>query len=434
MKYYAGPFESVSLPGIGTVYQPPAGTISLVDLRNIPQQSVANNSNGFGSGFFVTPDDVTLPSEWTLLGQGRIGEIQANGAIKSAWETLFGVIPQGSFLVDYLADTLTEKSDPTGDSAPKPIVPSIGPPIGQATINLAGHSIVHRRAVNIQTGNSKYAKSLRAMVQKNLENIADNDLNPDQWRLVLAKEKQKYGQTWDDSSEDHFLTARLKNKGKGRNGKTFADRPKTTYTESFPSDTAINSGSQDRSWTVLLGSTPTVISGVLRPNHAVASDYWRMGSALSSSDQYTKHTMPTKHAYSGANYPASGNICRKDSADATLTFYFTFHTDQAGTFNNYTFKKIAGTNTVLQNANEAPSAGDYFTLECNGSSIIRKRNTSTQNTTTDTAIASNTYCGVVIAGDNAGVNAYVDPWECSDLSGGGPVIPVFMNQYRQRWN
>ncbi len=100
----------------------------------------------------------------------------------------------------------------------------------------------------------------------------------------------------------------------------------------------------------------------------------------------------------------------------------------------YLYKTVAGTDTNL--ASGSPSAwsqGDTIRLEAEGTTVRVKRNSTQFTTQTDSAIASGA-AGVVGNGTATNVSR-LDSWEGGNLGGGGgPVIPVFMAQYRQRVN
>lgn len=419
-KYYAGPWAWNSSE-TNPHYAAPAGSSALIDLRTMAAQSAANHANGVGNGFFCTPDDVTLPSEYDLLGQGYITEVATNNAVKSAWQTLYGVVPQGDKLIDYLSYTLGDGSDPDGDTAPKPLMPGSAPS-NEVQIVLSGHSVVYRRQMNIRSGPSNHAKAIRDRLQKDLQDITDSG-DDILWRKCLGFAKRKFGQAWDDPVEDWILTPKLKAKGKSKNkdgsiGKSRAIEPATTYTESWPTDGAITS-SQDRTWTYIMGSSLSVVGGVLRQPTGTEENHARMNSALSSSDVYSSSVLKS---YSEEVY--YGTIARKDSNDATVTFYYDLIQRYSGSLYSYLYKYVAGTSTALATpGGYSSSINDVMKLETDGSSIKAYQNATERASATDTAISSGTYCGVWHKSRSTTSYMDTDDWECGDLGGGGAARP-----------
>lgn len=407
-RYWAGPWQWSSA-GPTPHYRAPSGASALVDLRNIETQSAGNHAAGVGNGFFCTPDDVDLGSDYALLGQGYITEVQTNASVRSAWQSMFGVVPQGDTLVDYLAYTLTDGSDPTGSSGPKPIVPCVQP-IGEVEIILAGHSVVWRRKMSVQNGQSKHAKAVRDLLRRELEDIAENDPDPTLWRKYLGSIKKKFGQRWNDESEDWVVSAKLKAKGKGKNSRTFADEPRTSYTETWPSNGSTITSGQDRGWAYQTGSGLTVASTQLNiTNTTWARAY--MTSAMSSADHYAEHTI-----ISGINTSIAHAVCARASSSADTCYFADLYKITVDAIRLY--KVVAATYTQLVlDASYTTVANDVLKVEANGSSIKNYVNGGTaKQSATDTSITGILYAGV--GGVTTGATGVCDSWTCSDLAAG----------------
>lgn len=340
-RYWAGPWDWRE-----NAYQAPAGAFTLVDLRPVPLQSTANHGAGMGSGLFVTPVDVMLASEWTLLGEGFITAIHTDNAMRSAWQSTFGVLPQGDYLVDYLAYTLTDGADPDGFDAPKPVDVQGGPPV-EAVISLKGHSPVWRRVLDVKNSNGRWGSSLRKMYRTNLERIA-TEHHPDVWRKVLGARKIKHGQRWDDPDENAWVTNGLKQRGKANGKNCYAMRPTTQNNETWPTNGAITSG-QDFGWAMNSGPplgtvTFSASSGLVSAD--VGNAFYqaaRCTDAVSSEDHWTTAPLTITSNY------AAGTCVRMN---ATNTFYFGYCW-----YNNERRlrKFVAGTETALDS--DAHTAG-----------------------------------------------------------------------------
>jgi len=385
-------------------YCPPDNAVAVVDLRNIPTQSVGNHSDGVGSGFFCTDYNIDLDSDYKLIGNGNhITEALPEFGASSAWQSMFGITPVGTYLVDWLAYTLTDGSDPDGLTGPKPLMPCVYP-TGEVVIELAGHSVVYRRRIELRVGNSTFVKKVRERVRKDLQLIADTG-DDFYWRQCLASLKEKYWQRWDDPDEDYLLTNRLKNKKKGKNGKCRAEPHSTTYTESWPSNGAITSG-QNNGWSFWLGTDMTVSSNQLTDSAVFTGwKYARMTSATSSSDTYAQ----AKFISRNGTLSSYAVIVRKDSSSTDTNYFGQWYQNDI-----YSQKVISGTPTTLGTSAQTPSANDILKNEANGSAIKVYKNGSSVISSTDTAISSNTYGGVGHYSNSHKVIS--DDWEYGDLT------------------
>lgn len=403
-RYYAGPPEWRT-QGLITGYAAPAGVFSWIDLRNMGTQSAANHSSGVGNGFFCTPDDVSLPSEYTLIGTGDLRETNISGQAKSAWASLYGVSLNGGVntILDALSYTLGDGSDPDGDTAPKPLMPGVLPQ-NEALIELAGHSVVYRRKLNLISGTSDHAKKCRDRMQKDLAEIAETD--DALFRKCLGRMKEKCGLRWDSPNEGWLLHAKVKDKGKGSNGKTIAERPASVFMESFPSNSAITTG-QDLGWSMFMGSLITAASGTISCAADSTHHKGRMTSATSSSDTYSQILITD--AKTAACNGAISTQTRKDSS-GTQTCY------DAQVFRSasdlwYLGKYIAGVYTALHTSTATPAG--ILKQTSSGSGISATMNGGSSLGATDTAISSGTYGGVGLY--SAGTSLVGGSYEFGDL-------------------
>lgn len=92
-------------------------------------------------------------------------------------------------------------------------------------------------------------------------------------------------------------------------------------------------------------------------------------------------------------------------------------------------KFVSGSATLLGSAySYTPTTSEVFKLTAVGTTISVYANDVFLFSRTDSALASGA----------AGMHTYgtttrLDNWEGGDVAGGGSVIPIFMNQYKQRW-
>lgn len=395
-------------------YSAPGGSFALVDLRNMETQSQGNHTGGVGNGLFVTEDTEDLGSDYTLLGIGaHITEVIPEMGASSAWNSMFGVVPQGTYLVDYLAYTLTDGSDVEGVVSAKPLMPGVAPE-NEVLIHLAGHSVIWQRKVDVRNGNSKHEKAIRDRLQKDLKAMFDTEPDDTHWRKYLASLKEKTGQHWDDPDEDYLLTTALKSKSK--KGKSRALAHSTTYTETWPTNGTYGSTitSQDRGWTsveVESGGSAVVSSNQIDATGSVVWLYFRMDTDLSSSDTDVHEDSVL---IGGSSWNAV--ISRKDSS-ATKTFYM-----YGKNFGNlYLYKRISGTYTEIQGEGKTSVANAVLKLTASGSTIEGSYNSIVETTNTDTSISSGTYCGLGI--HKNGTEATSDNWSGGSLGGDASSLP-----------
>lgn len=405
-KYWGGPWVWNSVNPAMVSYVAPGASFALVDLRNMETQSQNNYAGGVGNGLFCTEDTEDLGADYTLLGIGaHITEVIPEMGASSAWNSLFGVQPQGTYLVDWLAYTLTDGSDVDGVTGPKPLMPGVGPPINETVIHLAGHSVIWRGAVNVRSGNSKHEKNIRDRYQKDLKAMFDTEPDDDHWRKYLSSLKEKTGQHWDDADEDYLLDKDMKKKAKKDKSRALAHS--TTYTESWPTTGGLTS-SQDLGWANIEQIVDmSVVSNQLNKTMTGAFAFGRMTTDIATSDMFASMEFISRTGTSCA----FGPVARKDSS-ATLTYYFV----QVYLSTANPHKRVAGTYTDLGTGTYTPVANDIYKITTNGSTIEALRNDISIKSVTDTAISGNTYAGVMMH-DNSSVNPITDNW-----SGGN--IPV----------
>lgn len=396
-NYYVGAWQTQQFLGGLRGYAPPDGSRSVLDFRTLPQQSVADHANGVGSGFFSTPDTMTLGSDYTLLGTGHLSEINITVAGRNALAHMSGIQPQGTTILECISYLFTDGADPTGENGPKPLNPGTWLPIGETRIDLSDHSTVFRRSVNVRSGITKHEVALRKMVQDDLQKTYDLDPTGKLWRRVLAALKEKHGQQWDDPQEDWALTANLKRQGKGegkgknkgKKNQSRAEEHETTFTESWPNNGTTFSSGQDRPWTFVDGSSLTVSGGKLTNTSNDATHHMiRMDAAASSSDTAMKITYISGAA---SSLGACKAAVRKDNS-ATKSWYEAQHYDFSGTGLWSLYKYNSGVPTALQTASPKGISANYrIRVAANGSNQEATLEMADTLSGTDTSISTGTY-------------------------------------------
>src|SRR3990167_7713733 len=109
--------ESGSLAG----YHLPVGAVGGMDFGTIPDMSVANGDRPMALVW-----SKQLHSGAIELGRGDCREINTTDLMRDAWESALGFRPEGDKLVNLIADQFTRGSNPSGDTACKPLIPGLG--------------------------------------------------------------------------------------------------------------------------------------------------------------------------------------------------------------------------------------------------------------------------------------------------------------------
>ena len=186
-NYYLGPWEwdSGNMPH----WRAPRGTVGLIDLRSIPDQSLAGKLGDKPFGFFAV--NGILPSEYDLLGSGDLREMSLSAGMKSTWLALLGTKIEGVNLVDGLFDHLTTGCEPTGDHPRKPLVPTVQ---GNLELHLGGHSIIktERFKFGIHPHTSKLSDLLHIQYRQHHADIEAGRMRPDHDRRILDYWLDKY--------------------------------------------------------------------------------------------------------------------------------------------------------------------------------------------------------------------------------------------------
>jgi hypothetical protein len=387
VRHYLGPWQRdpQALAGAGA-WVPPLGTIGAVDLRSLPEQAQAT-PGARPLGLFVTP--VVLPSEYTSLGEGPTAEIKSSGAIRSAWQSLLGYQPQGGNLAELLFDALTDRADPSGDSAAKPLMPGAD---GWMDLHVVGRV----KGERFEWGRSPRTNLMRDVLQREFRALWDRGGG------VEAEKRREHARRvldfWADQHSEadwrEFVPPDLRGEVPGRL------KHATTHTESFNKADSDTLG-PDLTWTETAGDFDVVSNRI----SATSGSVCRAEADVSSANHYAQANIFFAGAYLGitARHAAAAN-----------TYYVGYGINTTLT---EMYKRVAGSYTNLGTMNPAASSGDLYKVECNGSAIKLYIAGVQKISVTDTAIAGGTRGGF----DSINSTATADAYEISDLAAAGII-------------
>jgi hypothetical protein len=395
LRFDRGPYHYALTPWVwdaNLFWRLPTPAVGGVDLRSFPAQSTAG---GAPQGFAFTAC-LSSPGGTAIATVPHMSEAVTTTAMRDAWENATGYRPDGAMLVDLLFDQLTTGSDPSGQSGPKPLVPTTS---NELILRVGGHSVVKRE--QFRWGHHPHTNRLRDLLRLDFEREWERTNGSDHCRRCLDFTCKKYGvNEWHE-----FVPARLHAHVPGRLPHA------TTITESFPNDTAdLDTATEDLDWTETNG-TWDVTGGQCRNNSGsgVVADA-RAESDLSSDDHYAQVII--SQSPSGASR-GCGPATR--FAAAARTYYFILMEAEA-TDTIEIWKSAAAVLTSLAGPTGfTESLPDTFRLEVDGSDLDALANGASIVTVTDTAITGNTRTG--LHGQSGGATKCLyDTFEAADLA------------------
>ena len=380
--YYAvGPYVRHQEGGI-TFTVPPAGATG-IDLRSIPGHADLT----YGLFWSKAP----LGKDYRSFGRGDIRDITTWD--RSVFASMFGLRTiEGNSLADALWALLMVEADPIGDARPLPIMPSRRKHLD---LVLSGHGVVARKTFDPMLAEAPPVRDLlQRQYRKHREDALAGKLKDEVHHLrVLDAWVEKYGLT-----EDYFRPADLPVEQRVKH--------ETTHTETFTKADGALGG--DNTWNDFHGtSVYTVVSNEAAKGSAFGAS--RLDSALSSDDHYSKAAIADI-----AGGDRSIGCGARMTGDATVSYYLAV---ADGPSNGETWKWVAGSLSGIGTQGGTFASGDVIEIECDGSTIARKKNGSTQDSTTDTSLTGNLYAGLASVHGSSG--GELDDFEAADLSAGG---------------
>lgn len=194
----------------------------------------------------------------------------------------------------------------------------------------------------------------------------------------------------------------------------------TTYNDTFDRTTTTSIGTASGGWSWTEGSPKFYCDGSVALGVGGANPE-AFTPALASSDA----TVTADFIMSGGSAHLWGR------SDGTVNNAYKFvWLAFANLYRIYSL--VGGSATQIGSVSGAGSGTKTIIGSCNGSSIQMTVAGVLEIDLTDTSVASGAYAGM---GDTSGTPSF-DNFTAADIGGGGggPVIPVFMAQYRQRWS
>lgn len=423
-------------------HNPPVGAVSSLDLRPLTEQAKPGQADGHGFFAWQSGPDVDrslqIPAEAIPLGVGDCRELRPTTAQRQSIRSALSLasVPAGEFLIDCVADVLGAKSDPLGESGPKPLLPSEN----GLEIYLDNHSKVWALAYTP----AKVLASAPTGRDNRIRDVlrADIELAFDTGGIALARKalgavllKHGYsmaelrsGAPGKSAEWRRLISPKLLAKA---GAELKPSKPRTSYTDDFNrSDGAIGGN-----WNNILAATgPTVAFDVLSnqmkitaTGHGAASQpytVYRYDSDVSSSDHWSQYTLITTDGY--ASSPRSmGPIVRCSSSANT---FYSRHSRVANGPESYNafLKMISGTVTTFTSQLTTGGFNQLYKFGVSGSTLSAWYYTPLR-TTTDTSITGNTRGGLFYYSILTSGTRYViiDNWAVDDGLAAGSVGPCF---------
>lgn len=395
-------------------HTPPDGAGSVLDLRPLSEQAKLGQSAGWG--FFAWPGN--RPGDAIDLGSGDCREIQPTTAQRDELRIKLGLSanPDGTMLVDCLADVLGDKSDPTGATGPKPILPSEG----SYEIHLPGHSrvwaLLYDGAEILSANPRGRANKVRDVIRSDMRAAIDAG-GPELAAKVLGHVLRRHG--YSDAEVNAgapgrraewarlFRPADLQRAG----GNGFRPkRPRTSYSESFNKSDSDTLG-PDLTWAEVTGDIDVVSNRASTSTTGFAEA--RAEHDVSSADHFGQVQIYQTSTSGGDNHLAAP--CARFAA-AARTFY-SFAWFATGLF---LYKTVAGAYSIIGSVSETPAAlPATWKVDCSGSTIRGLQNGTQKVSVTDTSITGNTRGGFWLY-RASGVQVIIDDFTVDDgVSAGG---------------
>lgn len=402
---------------VDNCHEPPEGAFAVLDLRPESEQARAGQSSGWG--FFAWPDNipgngpnVAAPSDAVILGHGDCRELLPDTAPRDELRLKLGLSanPGGTTLIDAIGDVLGALSDPTGQSGPKPLLPTRE---GLLEIHLSNHSRVLSQSFDAgpmfgTTATGRHNR-IRDVIRGDLETA-----NKSGGTVLVAK---VLGGLLDRWGIDYAQAAKWRNLIRGpllaellgkSGGKFNPRKPQTSYSDNF--DDGDTTG-----WTSVVGTWDNA-GTAFRYNSATANGSARFDSDVSSADHWSIITQASVNTMQNRIGPAVR------FAAAATTYYGARYTNTVAGIR----KVVAGTGTNL-GSTFGNSALHTAKLDINGSTFTYYISGVSQASATDTSITGNTRGGTSCVSGSTLTPATADDWSVDDgVAAGGSVYGLLL--------
>ena len=364
-------------------HAPGGGQVGLLDLRTLPEMGTKAIVSGYGFFVYDIPKDI---KGGCYLGKDLDRVLTAGE--KAELKTMFklSATPTSNTIRDFVWDILGKYSDPTGQTAPKPLMPDSKL---NMDLHLGGFSIIKTEKFDINTHPNK--DKVLAVLQENYRKARQNNAPYKQYLDTLELKYKTNYRT--------FIPPDLPDEGKLPHQTTVTDSFTDTTGTSLDAHTADTGGT----WVEVVGNWS--ITANQATQGGLDRDIARHTGALSTDDM-------TYQVTAVAYNPTNGQIgatCR-NSTDAAP------NQDQYQAFTLVGFinahKIVNGTQTDIgSNTAISESAPDDIKCSADGSTIRAYFNGTDITGGTDTAITGNLFAGMMArrSGD------IIDDFTASDI-------------------
>ena len=359
--------------------------VGTLDLRTLPNMEKAGGIPE-GYGIFVYEEQKTI---FNSVYFGTDLNVTLTSAQKKNLEGLFGITEiKSDTPVDFMWDILTEYSDPTGQTAPKPLRSTREKTV---QLMLGGFSLIREEPF---TG--EHIDRTVAVFQEDYRRNRAKGVSLQVLQRWTGHTMKDIHGKMDDVTARSILPPQYINDG--------WQKPQTTISDNFNrADEELNVGSWvevNGDWEVLtneVGITADINRGTARHT-----------TALSTDDMRTKLTYATNGVVGNA-----GVLVRLSSdVFASMSNYRVLLNAPAALELQF-YKTISGTVTSLDtNRNADESAPDDFEIRTSGSSMKSFFNSGAEHDFTDTSLTGELNAGMQIRRDDD----RVDDFEAEDLA------------------
>lgn len=346
-----------------------------------------------------------LPDAYWTFGTGNAQDITLGKSDFDAWEATTGRRPtQGlTKLSDVIADHLILGADPKGNDFAKPLTAGAD---RRLEIHLDGEIWSH----TLTSTSDLFALNVMRCEAEGLAEIF-REQGETQYRLACGGVRIKYQLPLQVREYIPLLGYTTP-----RDDLPLIDdlTPNTTITETFPSTGAITSG-QNNTWSVLSGGITVVAAGDVGATNASTEGFGLLGYTFGGSDMIAQFTLGT-----GDGDCYCGTLVRSNSS---LNSGYLIPYRRALSMG--LFRLVSGTFTQLgaDFANGEMTLSDVLYGSAIGTTLTSKRNGTTKNTMTDSAVSSGTRVGLYLFKNNATTQVIRQPFTFNDtLSSGGSVL------------
>lgn len=372
---------------------------------------------GTEAGLMLLASDRELPDE-DLLGKGDLRELKLGKKARDHWESKTKHRPAGDTVADWLADQLTEGSDPDGLDAVDPLVPTTH---SDLEIWLPGHGQkpIHRKRFD---WGDKYTNRMRRLIRRMVKaEIADLDQTGSRRKPVrhVRQMLDDFQKTYPGLDWQEIVPA----------GWVDTPLPKETeYTADFTAADGTALSSLTPAWDINWGLNMVVQSNEASTSATTATSWASLTSDVSSSNNQAYCVL----SQIGSNNGQCGPVCRMTTATC---FGYMIREIPSGGYGLRVEYLSSGSMSLLgQYTTTQVTAGTRVRIKANGTSITGDRPIGTNRVSvTNNWIASGTRGGIYLFQQSADRSRVDDFKVTDDLAdngpASGPAAPVLFNNH-----